>query len=176
MRILLVVCLALLSSFLSYGQHALADICTDVVRETGLDLNEAECYVLKQVEKGEVAHFKEDAFWKGHLIWTDANFRKRFSKIENRTLSAEFLNNLLTGTLPNLKVTEEGVRIWNARVKEPFYLRNTILPFSVSLYFSIFDKEVDGSRWTYYRNTNKSHSTLVIGDGIQYPDGESNGK
>ena len=37
----------------------------------------------------------------------------------------------------------------------------------------IFDKEVDGSRWTYYRNTNKSHSTLVIGDGIQYPDGES---
>ena len=37
-----------------------------------------------------------------------------------------------------------------------------------------FNKEVNGTRWTYYRNTNKSHSTLVIGDGLQYPDGESN--
>ena len=36
-----------------------------------------------------------------------------------------------------------------------------------------FEKEAGGTRWTYYRNTNKSHSTLVIGDGIQYPDGES---
>lgn len=32
--------------------------------------------------------------------------------------------------------------------------------------------EVGGERWKYYRNTNKSHSTLVIGDDIQYPDGE----
>ncbi len=36
-----------------------------------------------------------------------------------------------------------------------------------------FDKSVGGTRWTYYRNTNKSHSTLVIGDEIQNPDGES---
>ncbi len=32
--------------------------------------------------------------------------------------------------------------------------------------------EVSGERWKYYRNTNKSHSTLVIGDDIQNPDGE----
>lgn len=37
-----------------------------------------------------------------------------------------------------------------------------------------FEREVGGTRWTYYRNINKSHSTLVIGDEIQYPDGESN--
>ena len=36
-----------------------------------------------------------------------------------------------------------------------------------------FDGDVGGTRWTYYRNTNKSHSTLVIGDNIQFPDGES---
>jgi hypothetical protein len=36
-----------------------------------------------------------------------------------------------------------------------------------------FENEVGGTRWTYYRNTNKSHSTLVIGDNIQFPDGES---
>ena len=38
---------------------------------------------------------------------------------------------------------------------------------------NFFEKEVGGTRWTYYRNTNKSHSTLVIGDEIQYPDGEA---
>ena len=36
-----------------------------------------------------------------------------------------------------------------------------------------FQREVGGTRWTYYRNINKSHSTLVIGDEIQFPDGES---
>jgi len=36
-----------------------------------------------------------------------------------------------------------------------------------------FDRKVNGNRWEYYRNTNKSHSTLVIGEGTQYPDGEA---
>ncbi len=36
-----------------------------------------------------------------------------------------------------------------------------------------FEREVNGGRWQYYRNTNKSHSTLVIDDQIQYPDGEA---
>lgn len=36
-----------------------------------------------------------------------------------------------------------------------------------------FQREVGGTRWSYYRNTNKSHSTLVIGDEMQFPDGES---
>ena len=38
---------------------------------------------------------------------------------------------------------------------------------------NFFDKEIGGGRWDYYRNTNKSHSTLVIGDQLQNPDGES---
>lgn len=37
---------------------------------------------------------------------------------------------------------------------------------------NFFQREVGGERWKYYRNTNKSHSTLVIGDEIQYADGE----
>ena len=36
-----------------------------------------------------------------------------------------------------------------------------------------FQKEVDGGRWQYFRNTNKSHSTLVIDDNNQYPDGKT---
>jgi hypothetical protein len=31
-----------------------ADRCSDYRQRTGLDLNEAECYVLEQVEKGKV--------------------------------------------------------------------------------------------------------------------------
>lgn len=38
---------------------------------------------------------------------------------------------------------------------------------------NFFDSRIGGDRWTYYRNINKSHSTLVIGDDIQYPAGES---
>ena len=34
-----------------------------------------------------------------------------------------------------------------------------------------WDNKLGGGRWQYYRNTNKSHNTLVIGDSIQYPDG-----
>ena len=37
---------------------------------------------------------------------------------------------------------------------------------------NFFDRKVGGGRWNYYRKTNKSHSTLVIGDDIQHPDGE----
>jgi hypothetical protein len=43
---------------------------------------------------------------------------------------------------------------------------NEFLPY-------FYDCGVDGGRWRYYRNTNKSHSTLVIGDNIQFPNGES---
>ena len=35
---------------------ALSDRCIDIEQKTALDLKEAECYVLKQVEKGEVSN------------------------------------------------------------------------------------------------------------------------
>lgn len=35
------------------------------------------------------------------------------------------------------------------------------------------DSKVNGGRWEYFRNSNKSHNTLVIDDRIQYPDGEA---
>jgi hypothetical protein len=38
---------------------------------------------------------------------------------------------------------------------------------------SMNDDKVGGARWTYYRNTNKSHSTLVIDDALQDSEGES---
>jgi hypothetical protein len=56
MRPHLMACLIVLSSFL-FINPTLADTCSDYKQKTGLDLNEAECYVLEQVEKGETAHF-----------------------------------------------------------------------------------------------------------------------
>ena len=37
----------------------------------------------------------------------------------------------------------------------------------------IKDDGAVGRRWNYYRNTNKSHNTLVIGDALQDPNGQS---
>ncbi len=37
----------------------------------------------------------------------------------------------------------------------------------------LYENSNDGRRWNYYRNTNKSHNTLVLGDEIQKVDGES---
>jgi hypothetical protein len=62
MRPVLIACLIILSSFL-FITSALADICTDIEEETVLNLNKAECYVLKQVEKGEEARFRESDKW-----------------------------------------------------------------------------------------------------------------
>jgi hypothetical protein len=36
-----------------------------------------------------------------------------------------------------------------------------------------YENSMDGRRWSYYRNTNKSHNTLVLGDELQNVDGES---
>lgn len=37
----------------------------------------------------------------------------------------------------------------------------------------LLENTVAGSRWQYYRNTNKSHSALVLGDNLQDAEGES---
>ncbi|MCP4295036.1 MAG: hypothetical protein GY786_05470 [Proteobacteria bacterium] len=87
MKTLLVTSLILIALFL-FINPTLADICTDVEQKTGLYLNEAECYVLKRIEKGELAHFKENQ------SWPYGNYLSQFIKIEDRTLSAGFLTAL----------------------------------------------------------------------------------
>ena len=120
MRILLIAFLIVLSSFL-FNNQTLADICTDVEQNSGLKLNEAECYVLEQVEKGKLAHF---------IIADDfgADFEERFSKKENRELRADFLKQLLTGSFPDLKISDEGVVISNAFINEGLNLKGAIIP------------------------------------------------
>ena len=79
------------------------------------------CYVLEQVEKGE-----------------EVDFKKKFSKDEDRVLRAEFLERLLTGSLPWIKITKEGVEIRYARLRESLILKGETIPFPISLYGCIF--------------------------------------
>jgi len=99
MKILLVV-------FLAFHWSCLLNTIVHAETQPELKLTPAEKYVLEQINKGEVADFKESENF-------GSAFQEIFSKIEDRTLSADFLKALLTGTLPNLKVTEKGVRIRN---------------------------------------------------------------
>src|SRR5437667_1833356 len=57
-------------------------------------LNPAEQWVVAQATAGEIA-----------------DLSKKFPKEKDRKLSAHFLENLLTGTLPGLKLHRHGVRI-----------------------------------------------------------------
>lgn len=139
MRILLVTFLVFLSSCLfNTLAYALSDRCIEIEQKSGLGLNEAECYVLEHVEKGERALFVISDK-------RDADSQERFSKLENRTLSADFLKKLLTGSLTDLKVTDEGVSIWNALVKDALHLDNANIAFPIQLFNCTFEEEVNFS-------------------------------
>jgi hypothetical protein len=103
MKTLLIVYLAFISYF-QFVPFAIADICTEVERSSDSKLNEAECYVLERVEKGEVAHFKKGENLRSWQL-SEAEFQDRFSKIEDRTLRADFLRKLLTGSLSDLNIS-----------------------------------------------------------------------
>ena len=127
MRILFSVCLAFLSACL-FNPLALADKCSDYKQSTGLDLNKAECYVLEQVERGKVAHFKDldmeaqvefsesDNREHAENMLQEMKFQERFTNIENRELRAAFLEGLLTGLSDDLMETNKVVDIRFARI------------------------------------------------------------
>jgi len=98
MKALLIVLLAFLFvCLLNPFAYALSERCIEIAQKSGLDLNEAECYVLERVEKGEVAHFKVSD------NWNTEKYQEKFSKKEDRALRADFLSKLLT-LLRNFRV------------------------------------------------------------------------
>jgi hypothetical protein len=76
----------------------------------------AEQWVVAQATAGEIA-----------------NLEKEFHEEKDRKLSAHFLEELLTGTLPGFKPHRNGVRIMNAIIDEPIDLRNGEIPSEVRL-------------------------------------------
>jgi uncharacterized protein YjbI with pentapeptide repeats len=88
-------------------------------------LNPAEQWVVAQATAGEIA-----------------DLSKKFPEEKDRKLSAHFLEELLTGTLPGLKLHRHGVRIIGAIIAEPIDLWNAQIRCQVSLDHCQFNKNV----------------------------------
>jgi len=95
----------------------LGPTASSAVAKTGAGkLNPAEKWVVAQVTAGEIA-----------------DLSKQFPEEKYRKLSAHFLEGLLTGTLPGVKLHRHGVRIIGATIDEPIDLENAQIPCEVWL-------------------------------------------
>ena len=79
-------------------------------------LNPAEKWIFAQVKAGEIA-----------------DLSKQFPDEDKRKLSAHFLEDLLMGMLPGIKLHRHGVRISGAIIDEPVDLENAQIPCEVWL-------------------------------------------
>jgi len=103
------ICLAAFLTVISGS--ATADTQTNVG-----ELNPAEQWVVTQLRAGEIA-----------------DLRKQFPEEGDRQLSADFLETLLMGSRPDVKLHRHGVRIRGACIEEPIDLTNAQIPYEVSL-------------------------------------------
>jgi len=94
-------------------------------------LNPAEEWVVAQATAGKIADLD------GAL---NADHTKKFPEEKDRKLSAQFLEDLLTGTLPGVKMHRHGVRIIGAIIDESIDLRNAQIPWEVWLDHCQFNK------------------------------------
>ena len=88
-------------------------------------LNPAEQWVVAQATAGKIA-----------------DLNKEFRKEGDRQLSAHFLEDLLMGTLPDVKLHRHGVQIEGACIDEPIDLKNAQIPCLVWLVHCQFNKNV----------------------------------
>jgi uncharacterized protein YjbI with pentapeptide repeats len=91
---------------------------TGVAKSGAGELNATEEWVVTQTRAGEIA-----------------DLSKQFPDKEKdkRKLGAHFLENLLTGALPGIKLHRHGVRIIGATIDEPIDLENAQIPCEVWL-------------------------------------------
>ncbi|MGA7579547.1 MAG: hypothetical protein ACLQUW_09245 [Desulfobaccales bacterium] len=106
-------------------------------------LSRQEQFVLKQAAAGEIADLKQE--------FGDAE--------EGRRLRAVFLEDLLTGDLPGVRIHRRGVRISSAVIEEPLDLENAEVAVNVWLAACIFKDffSVMDACFNYYLSLNDSH-------------------
>jgi hypothetical protein len=97
---------------------------TDAAKKEN-ELNPAEKWVVARVTAGE-----------------EADLSQQFPSDKDRKLSAHFLEDLVTGTLPDVKVHRHGVRIIGATIDEPIDLENAQIRCEVLLDHCQFNKSV----------------------------------
>jgi len=103
----------------------------------------AEQWVVAQATAGEIA-----------------NLEKEFHEEKDRKLSAHFLEELLTGTLPGFKPHRNGVRIIGAMVDEPIDLTNAQIPYEVLLQHCQFSGSVNFRQASFAASATFSTSTF----------------
>ena len=106
----------------------------------GSILTRQEQFVLRQVAEGEIADLKQE--------FGEAE--------EDRRLRARFLEELLTGELPGVKIQRRGVRIKNAVVEEAVDLENAEVD-DVGLNYCIFKE------WVSFRDAYLENNLTLIG-------------
>ena len=106
-------------------------------------LNPSEKWVAAQVRAGEIA-----------------DLSTQFPEKKNRQLSAHFLENLLTGTLPGVKLHRHGVRIIGATIDEPIDLENAQIPCEVWLEHCQFMSSVTFERASFPGTVSFQDSTF----------------
>ena len=106
-------------------------------------MNPSEKWVAAQVRAGEIA-----------------DLSTQFPEKKNRQLSAHFLENLLTGTLPGVKLHRHGVRIIGATIDEPIDLENAQIPCEVWLEHCQFMSSVTFERASFPGTVSFQDSTF----------------
>jgi hypothetical protein len=99
---------------------------TGVAKSGAGELNATEQWVVMQTRGGEIA-----------------DVSKQFKEKDKRKLSAHFLEELLTGALPGIKLHRHGVRIIGATIDEPVDLENAQIPCEVWLEHCQFNASAD---------------------------------
>jgi uncharacterized protein YjbI with pentapeptide repeats len=118
---------------------------TEFTLSDGSPLTPQEQFVLKQAAAGEIADLKEK--------FGDAE--------ENRRLRARFLEELLTGDLPGVRMHRRGVRISQAVIQEPLDLENVEVPLDVGLEASIFKESFSIGDACFNHNLSLSSSHFL---------------
>jgi hypothetical protein len=120
---------------------------TEFTLSDGSPLTPQEQFVLKQAAAGEIADLEQE--------FGGAE--------EERRLRARFLEELLSGDLPEVRVHRRGVRIRHAVIQEPLDLENAeILPV-VSLNFCRFKKQVKFEGACFNKDLELENSIFVNG-------------
>lgn len=104
------------------------------------ELNLAEKWVVDKVTAGELADL--DAA-------LNADQTKKFPEEKDRKLGARFVEDLLMGTLPGVKIHRYGVRISGASIDEPVDLTNAQIPCEVRLAHCQFNASVTFDRASF---------------------------
>lgn len=98
------------------------------------ELTETEKWVTRHVSEGTIADLES------------AEFKKQFPNDNEPQLSSRFLEDLLTGALPNTRVHRNGVRIFGARILDPLSLKNAQVNYEVWLHRSRNHQRLQAAR------------------------------